>query len=388
MKIALIRQRYTDFGGAERYVAGLAGYLRRLGHEVHIFAASWRSSTQDKDRSVSRSGITFHRVPVAGGLSFIKVLSFALNSRRLLKGKDFDVIHSFERTLYQDIYRAGDGCHREWLKQREKIDPWYKKYLHPLNPLHRTILSIEQKIFTEDLCKMIIANSFRGKDEIVRHYGVPSTKIRVIYNPVDVDRFNGPARMEMRDEVRKTLGVADSDRCILFVGSGFKRKGLLYAITAASKLRETWQFIVIGRDRASAYEKEASRLGIRPFVHFLGPVTDVEKYYLAADLFLFPTIYEPFSNACLEAMAAGLPIVTSRINGVSEIVVEGTNGYVIEDPLNTDEIKDRIERALQLTRDSVIEHNREYLKPFSWQNHVRQLMEVYSDITGKNLKNG
>jgi len=192
----------------------------------------------------------------------------------------------------------------------------------------------------------------------------------------------------MRDEVRKTLGVADSDRCILFVGSGFKRKGLLYAITAASKLRETWQFIVIGRDRASAYEKEASRLGIRPFVHFLGPVTDVEKYYLAADLFLFPTIYEPFSNACLEAMAAGLPIVTSRINGVSEIVVEGTNGYVIEDPLNTDEIKDRIERALQLTRDSVIEHNREYLKPFSWQNHVRQLMEVYSDITGKNLKNG
>jgi len=85
MKIALIRQRYTDFGGAERYVAGLAGYLRRLGHEVHIFAASWRSSTQDKDRSVSRSGITFHRVPVTGGLSFIEVLSFALNSRRLLK---------------------------------------------------------------------------------------------------------------------------------------------------------------------------------------------------------------------------------------------------------------------------------------------------------------
>jgi len=388
MKIALIRQRYTDFGGAERYVAGLAGHLCRLGHEVHIFAASWRASSPGEGRSSSPPGITFHRVPVAGALSFIEVLSFALNSRRLLKKENFDVIHSFERTLYQDIYRAGDGCHREWLTQREKIDPWYKKYLHPLNPLHRTILSIEEKIFTEDRCKMIIANSFRGKDEIIRHYGVPSKRIRVIYNPVDADRFIGPARMEMRDEVRKTLGVADSDRCILFVGSGFKRKGLLYAVRAAAKLRETWQFIVIGRDRTSVYEKEASRLGIRPFVHFIGPVTDVEKYYLAADLFLFPTIYEPFSNACLEAMAAGMPVVTSRINGASEIVVEGTNGYIIEDPLNADEIKDRVERALQLNRDGVIEHNREYLRPFSWQNHVRQLLEVYSEVTGKNFQNG
>ncbi len=388
MKIALIRQRYTDFGGAERYVAGLAKQLADLGHDVHVFAASWQASAHEEGKGLSFPGITFHRVPVAGGLSFIEVLSFALNSRRLLKKDRFDVIHSFERTLYQDIYRAGDGCHREWLKQRDRIDPWYKKYLHPLNPLHRTILSIEEKLFTEDRCKMVIANSFRGKDEIIRHYGVPSKRIRVIYNPVDVDRFNGPARMKTRDEVRKTLGIADSDRCILFVGSGFKRKGLLYAVRAAAKLRETWQFVVIGRDRASAYEKEASRLGIRPFVHFLGPVTDVGKYYLAADLFLFPTIYEPFSNACLEAMAAGMPVVTSRINGASEIIVEGTNGYIIEDPLNADEIKDRVERALQLNRDTVIEHNREYLRPFSWQNHVRQLLEVYSEVTGKNFQNG
>ena len=388
MKIALIRQRYTDFGGAERYVAGVAKQLAHLGHDIHIYAGSWRASSKEESRSSSRSGITFHRVPVARGLSFIEVLSFALNSRRLLKEENFDVIQSFERTLYQDIYRAGDGCHREWLKQREKIDPWYKKYLHTINPLHQIILAIEKQLFTEGHYRMIIANSFRGKDEIIHHYGVPSTSIRVIYNPVDVDRFNDPDRMERRDEVRKTLGIAASDRCILFVGSGFKRKGLLSAIMAASKLRQTWQLIVIGRDHASVYEKEASRLGIRPFVHFLGPVTDVEKYYLAADLFLFPTVYEPFSNACLEAMAAGLPVVTSRINGASEVVVEGTNGYMIEDPLNTDEIKDRVEMALQLNRNSVIHYNREYLKPFSWQNHVRQLLEVYLEVTGKKHQNG
>ena len=387
MKIALVRQKYTDFGGAERYVAGLAGQFAHLGHDVHIYAGSWQTSPEE-GRSPTRPGITFHRVPVAGGLSFLGVLSFALNSRRLLKKEYFDVIHSFERTLYQDVYRAGDGCHREWLKQREKIDPWYKKYLHAINPLHQTILSIEEKLFTEERCKMIIANSFRGKDEIIRHYGVSSSRIRVIYNPVDADRFNGSGRTETRDEVRMSLGIADSDRCILFVGSGFKRKGLLSAIKAVSELRQTWQFIVIGRDRTSAYEKEAARLGIRPFVRFLGPVTDVEKYYLTADLFLFPTIYEPFSNACLEAMASGMPVVTSRINGASEIVVEGTNGYIIEDPLNVGEIKDRIERALQLNRDRVIDHNREYVKPFSWENHVRQLLEVYSEVTGKNFQNG
>ncbi|HPV29451.1 MAG TPA: glycosyltransferase family 4 protein [Deltaproteobacteria bacterium] len=388
MNIALIRQRYTDFGGAERYVAGLADRLTRLGHDIHVFAASWRISPSGGARESAHPGLTFHRVPTLRGTSFLGILSFALNSRRLLRREAFDVIHSFERTLYQDVFRAGDGCHREWLERRERIDPWFKKYLHPINPLHRTILSIESRIFSEEGCRMIIANSRRGKDEIIRHYGFPPERIRVLYNPVDAERFTRLDRPSARHDVRTALGISPADPVFLFVGSGFSRKGLSPAIAAASKIRRPWHFIVIGADRTTAYEKETARLGIRSSVHFLGPIADVEKYYLAADLFLFPTIYEPFSNACMEAMAAGLPIVTSRVNGVSEIVAEGTNGYIVEDPLNADEIRNQAEKAMSLSPESVMSYNRNYLTRFSWEDHTRQILEIYLDVAEKKRSDG
>ena len=120
--------------------------------------------------------ITFHKVPIIRGLSVLEVLSFALNARRMLKREQFDIILSFERTLYQDVYRASDGCHREWLIQRQKIDPWYKYFLHKINPLHLSILWMERKIFQEGNYRTIIAISKRVKEEIVKHYEVPPGK--------------------------------------------------------------------------------------------------------------------------------------------------------------------------------------------------------------------
>ncbi|MBW2637908.1 MAG: glycosyltransferase, partial [Deltaproteobacteria bacterium] len=177
MKVALVRQRYTDFGGAERYTSALAEHLIDSGHEVHVFAHEWKG----KKDSGKGGGIVFHRVPMLKGLSVLEVLSFAVNSRRMLKRERFDIIQSFERTLYQGIYRAGDGCHREWLIQRRKIDPWYKTITQAINPLHLGLLRIERELFREGNYRAIIAISKRGKEEIITHYGVPPEKITVIY---------------------------------------------------------------------------------------------------------------------------------------------------------------------------------------------------------------
>nr|MBP8699825.1 glycosyltransferase [Syntrophorhabdaceae bacterium] len=152
MKIAVIRQKYSDFGGAERYTAALIESLLKAGHEVHVFANEWKM----KDDGLKDRSIIFHHVPMLKGLSVLQVMSFAVNVRRLLKRHQFDIIHSFERTLYQDIYRAGDGCHREWLKQRRKIDPPGKSILHRVNPLHIALLWIEKQIFKEGNYKAIM----------------------------------------------------------------------------------------------------------------------------------------------------------------------------------------------------------------------------------------
>jgi UDP-glucose:(heptosyl)LPS alpha-1,3-glucosyltransferase len=379
MKVALVRQRYTDFGGAERYTSALAEHLIDSGHEVHVFANEWKG----KKNKANGEGIIFHHVPMLKGLSVLEVVSFAYNSRRMLKREQFDIIHSFERTLHQDVYRAGDGCHREWLIQRKKIDPWHKRMTQAINPLHLSLLRIEREIFREGNYRAIIANSKRGKAEIMAHYGVPSEKIRVIYTPVDRTHFPMDHPPERGKRVRDSLGIPDETRVLLFVGSGFRRKGLTGIIEALPMVGENTHLIVIGKDRIAPYRSLARKAGKEKYVHFIGPVSFVEQYYEASDLFIFPTIYEPFSNVCLEAMASGLPVATSQINGASEIIIEGKNGYVIENPIDHIEIADKIKKGLMLDRDEVKKVNSTMLKNFTWEKHIKKVCTVYDEIAGK-----
>lgn len=385
MRIALVRKEYSDFGGAERYVASLAEHLVESGHRVHVFADEWKiGNRQDARHNTHSSQIVFHKVPVIKGLSVLHVLSFAIYSRRLLRKEAFDVIHSFERTPYQDIYRAGDGCHREWLRQRTRIDPWYQSMSNTLNPLHLSLLWIEKQIFKNGNYKMIIANSKRGKDEIIQHYGVPPEKIKVIYNAIDTKRLSLTNPAEVRMQVRMQHGISSKDQVLLFVGSDFKRKGLAAAIESLARLKSGIRLIVIGKDRAGPYRSMAKRMGIGERVNFLGLRSDVERYYCAGDLFVFPTIYEPFSNVCLEAMASGLPVITSRVNGASEVLEEGQNGYIIEDPVDPIEISEKIRKGLKLSRSLVDNFNSELLRQFSWEKHLTQLLDIYESIGDKN----
>jgi UDP-glucose:(heptosyl)LPS alpha-1,3-glucosyltransferase len=378
MKIALVRKYYTDFGGAERYTAAMAEHLLDAGHEVHVFANEWKVGKE----GTGSGRIVFHRVPMLKGLSVLEVLSFALNSRRMLKKERFDIIHSFEKTVYQDVYRAGDGCHREWLIQRRKIDPLYKTIINRINPLHLVLLQIERKIFRKGNFKTIIAISKRGKEEIAKHYEVSRKKIKVIYNAIDANRFDLDDRTKKRAKVRKAIGIPEDAPLLIFVGSGFRRKGLPAAIRALARLDSRVSLMVVGRDRAGPYRSLAKKEGVENRVFFMGPVVDVERYYCASDLFVFPTVYEPFGNVCLEAMAAGLPVITSRICGGSEVLDEGKNGYVVENPTDPSEIAEKVGLGLALDRLSVQARNRELLNNFTWEEQLLKITDIYAAVAG------
>jgi len=382
MKIAVVRQRYTDFGGAERYTAALIESLLSAGHVVHVFANEWKL----KDNSSQDGRIVFHSVPTLKMLSVLEVITFAVNVRRLLKRQQFDIIHSFERTFYQDIYRAGDGCHREWLEQRRKIDPPGKSILHRINPLHIAILWIEKQIFKEGNYKAIMANSRRGKKEIMDLYGVPENKIHVIYTAVDSNRFTGDHGQETKEKLCRQLGINPDKPLLLFVGSGFRRKGLPAALKALAILPFPAHLVVVGKERLSPYQRFARKLGVDSSVTFTGPIFDVVPFYKGTDLFVFPTIYEPFSNVCLEAMAAGLPVVTSRINGASEVIIESENGCVVEDPLDPVEIAAKIQQGLAIPKSRIAETNKNILQKLTWENHTRQVLELYETV--QNMKQG
>ena len=406
MDIGLIRMRYTPYGGAEIFVSRFVDELLQKGHMCHIFAREWDRNTgvMGKGQGANTdsrlktyppeadSKLIFHKVK-AFGPSFLRLLSFAANSYFAIRKANLDIVISFDRTLYQDIYRAGDGCHREWLFQRQKVwsmehRAWgrntIKKLTTCLNPLHLTILYLEKKLFQSKRLKFVVANSKRGRDEIIRHYSLPEGKFCVIYNGIDIKAFNLNDREKIRVIYRERLNIKN-ETLLLFVGSGFERKGLRFLIEALGILKrkgyERLKLVVVGKGEMRKYQALAELCGAGEDVKFIGPASDVKGYYCAADIFVLPSIYEPFSNACLEAMASQLPVVTSRINGVSEILTSGKDGMIVDDPSNPEEIAEKIKPLLhEETRLTVGKAARKTVENYTIENNVESFLRVIEEV--------
>ena len=340
MKIALIRKEYTlSWGGAEIYVVNLSRQLVEMGHEVHIFANTFELP--------SEPGITFHKVPMLAFFSPLKNLTFALNTKRLLRKENFDIVNGFSQVYHQDIYRMGDGLHLHFL--RTQSPNALLRFLKYLNPRHLSILLIEKQIFKPQNVHHIIANSKMCKRQAMNYYQVPQDKIEVIYNGVDLERFNPQTRESYRLRVRERLNIGDQEIVILFVSRNYKRKGLEFLIKSLSLLGEkahTIKLVVAGKGNPKPFKRLALTHGLSDNLIFAGEEKIIEKYYGASDLLVLPTLYDPFSNVCLEALACGLPVITTKSNGAAEIIEDGKNGYIIEDASNTEEIAERISLLL------------------------------------------
>ncbi len=372
MKIAIIRKKYSFHGGAEGFSSNLIQGLAERGHEIHIFAISWNAEKHHEN-------ISFHRVPAVTSVSFLRDLTFAVSVRNILKkeGGDFDIIQSHDKTLYQDIYRAGDGCHIEWLRQRRKRTGILGRLSIALNPYHRLILYLEGSIFINKKYKKIIAISEMVKKNIIDNYGVADSDIEVIYNGVDTERFHPGNRDKYLQEIRDKHRVGSDEFVILFVGSGFERKGLKFLINAIESISMPVTLLVAGKGSEEAYLKNAAKQK----VIFCGPQHEIHKYYAAADIFAFPTMYEPFGNVHLEALASGLPVITTRQSGASEILAHGKEGFVVDRPEDTDDIAEHItilmDKTVNLRMSSAA---RRLAERFTFEEHIDKILELYSAV--------
>jgi UDP-glucose:(heptosyl)LPS alpha-1,3-glucosyltransferase len=363
MKIALIRRRYTPHGGAEKYVDRLAQKLLALGHEVHLFGAGWPR----------RPGLVLHPLPLYRGPGLSKLLLFNRKVEKAVDRKAFEVIQSFEKTACQDIYRAGEGCHREWLRQRKKYESFSEKMGAAINPFHWLTLALERRLFERSDTRFFIANSQRGRQEILTHYRTAPEKIKVIYNAV-----------ENPFEPAAPAGTArvGEEKTLLFVGSGFRRKGLYFLLRALPAVLKEVQvrLIVVGEGNQGKAARLAARLGVGRQISFVGPVKDPGPYYQEADVFVLPSLYEPFSNACLEAMSRGLPVVTTEMNGASEALLSGENGVVVPDPADLKGLALAVIRALRLNREAVGPIHRQMLVRHTWEKHIEDLLNLYRQV--------
>ncbi|MDP6560673.1 MAG: glycosyltransferase family 4 protein [Candidatus Binatia bacterium] len=230
-------------------------------------------------------------------------------------------------------------------------------------------------------------------DHIRRHYPARPERIRVIYNGVNLERFRPEMRVEFRQATRSAWETEEKEMVILFVSNNFRLKGLHCLIQALGKLKQVrgkvrYRLWVIGRGRRETYLKLAARLGCAEEIVFMGPQSHIEAYYAAADLLVHPTFYDPSANVCLEAMAGGLPTITTRYNGVSEIMEDnGLGEWIIDDPYDTDLLAGRIRRLCEEdVRQEVAQRSRSAVGALSLEENCRRVLEVYRQVIAEREK--
>src|SRR5450432_3539322 len=315
LTIGLVRRGHSETGGAEAYLKRLGRGLSRAGHETRLFTdASWPTNEWRWGAITRLRGETPRR--------------FADELEKARPREHCDLLLSLERVWRCDVYRAGDGIHQAWLRRRDAASSPARTLLRRFGRSHRDTLEIERALFTGG-ARRVIANSEMVKKEAQLFYDYPAGQIDVVPNGVPLADFRvGPEARALR---RKNLGLTDDDIAVLFVGSGWGRKGLRFAIDAIASLGKNFRLLVAGRGR--------QRLTSGRSIRLLGAVRDLPLLYAAADIFLLPTLYDPFSNACLEALAAGLPVITTRANGFSEIIENGVHGSIVEEPSSIEALR-------------------------------------------------
>ncbi len=338
MRLALIRQRYNPYGGAERFVARALDALQRERVAVTVIAREWQSSGEGMAAELVRCN-----PPYFGRLW--RDASFARAACRAVSKRGFDLVQSHERIACCDVFRAGDGVHAQWLDNRRRALGAWGRLGIAVNPYHAYVCAAERRLFASPRLRAVICNSRMVAGEIHRRFGVPDSRLHVIYNGIDLEEFHPGLRELHRSAQRAQLGIAADAMTYLLVGSGFERKGVPRLLAAFARLRDRRsRLLVVGADRRiEALRASAEALGLGERVLFAGPQREVRPWYAAADCFVLPTLYDPFPNAALEALACGLPVITSASCGAAELITEGGNGYVC-DALDVNALADRMQR--------------------------------------------
>ena len=371
MRVVLIRQRYRPDGGAERFVARAAHALSAQGVEIMLVTRDWPKGADDM--RIERCNPRYLG-------SIWRDLGFALCACRRLRALKADLVQSHERMACADIFRAGDGLHRSWLAQRRRTtSPWGRVRLR-LNPYHLYALAAETKALTHPRLRAVICGSRMVRDEIAAAFPQTADKLVVLYNGVDIQHFHPDVKAE-RDQVRQRHGIPFGDTVFVFVGSGFYRKGLAEAMRAIALLPASAGLLVVGQDRHEArYRQLGQALGIGNRLWFSGRQTDPRPFYGAADAFILPALYDPSPNVVLEAMACGLPVVTSRSAGTSELLVEGKTGFVC-DALDTDGIAQACASLLDpIQRAEMGQAARAAIEPYDLRLMGERFVAFYEDL--------
>jgi UDP-glucose:(heptosyl)LPS alpha-1,3-glucosyltransferase len=369
-------------GGCETYIAVLARRLVADGHEVHLYARRW-------DEAALPAGMHYHPVPLPRCPRFLKPWFFGAACRRLLRGTGHQVSVGFDKIIGMDVLYPQGGLYtattdHNLLKYRSRFARGLVRACKTIDPAHRSFLALERRQFQVDRPPLLVAISDMVRQHFQHYYALGAEHVRLVRLATDPDRFDEHDRPRRRLEWRQAWGLEPHHTVALFAGINYRLKGLEPLLHAIGRLAATFRLLVAGNPDTSAFERMARRLGVADRVRFLGYVGEMRNAYFAADFFVHPTFYDPCSHVVLEALACGLPVITTRYNGASELLQPPREGYVLDDPHDLDRLAGTMTQLLDPARRAACaQAARRAGAQWTFEHHYRQMLAVFAEAAAR-----
>ncbi|MGC8604298.1 MAG: glycosyltransferase family 4 protein [Desulfomonilaceae bacterium] len=388
-RIGLSVENFSLFsGGAESYAVQLAQTLERNGWEVHLIGHSWDGNP---------NGAIFHKIPRLPKLipPFLRILHFALMHRNLVKRMDLDIVVGFGNTLEMNVYQSHGGVHlvsslKKLRAENNSLVRFVKKILTFVSPKSVMRAWIESAPFRKKSMPTIIAISDMVRDDICKRYQLSKNQVYLVYNGVNLQRFSSLSTVGDRESFRRVLGFS-SEVLFLFMAYDFRKKGVRYLVQAAAKLQDRvgkgkFGVVIVGSTPSPALRRLTEALHLESVVLFNGPTKEPEKFYGACDVFMLPTFYDACSLVVFEAMAYGLPVITTIDNGASGIITDGVDGAVLDDPRGIDQMVSHMERFLDIDFRQMASRNaKNKVSRYSIEANHSRMLAIFEVTANSNL---
>jgi UDP-glucose:(heptosyl)LPS alpha-1,3-glucosyltransferase len=370
-------------GGAETYVADLCKSLVRAGHSVDLYAESWKDGSLPPE-------VRCIGVSTSGRSRAARIWNFARNSAAAIDQARYDCTVGFINTYAHDVIIPQGGVHAGSLRANSLRfqSPLVRRlYLlgKMLDPKYFVYRAIERRQYSPKREARVIAVSNMVRRHVQAVHHVPRSLIHVVPNAIDTERVKVAQAGAVRCAFRNRLGLEPSDLVGLFVGHNFALKGLrplLRALGAReSPAARPIHLLVCGGGRWARYRRLAERLGIGETVHFLGYHDDIRECFASSDFFVLPSYYDPCSLVVLEALACGLPVISTVQNGASELYADGQEGFTLTSPDAQGELKAALEHMTDDTRRRAMSIRAARLgAEQTFDRHVAALLEIFQEV--------
>jgi UDP-glucose:(heptosyl)LPS alpha-1,3-glucosyltransferase len=367
-------------GGCETYIVDLARRLVRDGHGVHLYAQTWAADSLP-------AATHYHRVDVLSGPRCLRPWRFAAACEKLLQQASHDVSIGFDKTWGQDVLYPQGGLHaatqhNNKLKYATRLGRVGAAIGKWLDPAYWSFAALEKKQYFGEHRPSVIVNSRMVQGHFERFYGVPAESLNIVHSAIDPGRFVADDRPRRRHAERSAWGVDAETPTGLFIAMNYRLKGLAPLLQAVKALpaEVPFKLVVVGHRKDGEYKALAKDLGIAHRVQFCGFRSDPKDAYFGADFLIHPTFYDPCSLVVLEALACGLPVITTQYNGAAELF-PAEAGTVIQDPHDAAELAAAIATACDAgyrARAKVAARNA--AAAWTFDDHYRKLLAVLQNV--------